>query len=129
MGATAIHELGHAHHAHSDTDDFLTNQGHREQVADAFATQHYRPDPREVKRGTQAHPEEHSYPAMQIRMKGYRGWAKLDREATTRRTERRKARPPEQFIDKNSGEHWSEQPRGWHTQGALFADRRDDGGE
>jgi hypothetical protein len=130
MGATAIHELGHAHHAHSDVDDFLKSPGHREEVADAFATEHYRPDPREVRRGTEAHAEDHSYPAQDSKMKGYRGWAKLNREAKARRSADASSRYDSTDFVSDEGDrvtHAGGHGTSWNIQSSLFNGKQFDG--
>ena len=134
MGTTIIHELGHAHHAFSDLDDFggmgatKKGSGHREHYADTFANTHYRPDPREVRKGREAHAEDFSYPALlgQSRMIGYKGWSAAQKQAQSLR---RGEREPISFVDEHSGDHWSEHKSGWHVQSALFNDQRDNGGE
>lgn len=126
MGASTIHEIGHAHHALTDPSDFIENpSGHRERVADRFMEEHYRPDPREVRRGTSLAPEDFTYAAtsQNKRFPGYKGWAPMQRAAQEREHARKRAMDPNlDFVAGSTGERWTHTETGkqWLVQGALF---------
>lgn len=94
MSGVIVHELGHVHEAAQSPASFLRGaKGHLEHYADRFAVQHFRPDPREHKKGKALDPELQTYPAMHSEIsrpvvKDYPDWSKYQRSAETIRTRR-----------------------------------------
>jgi hypothetical protein len=145
-GQTLMHELGH-HYSHkvvpSSSNEYRTPSqiGREEAKADDYSVTHYRPDPRDVRRGT-AEPNRSVYESKEAFYGGSGGQAahraylagretlKPEEKATIRRhgfrPMSRQERGSEPFVHETTGEHWSPAgpDRDWHVQGALFNDRR-----
>lgn len=141
-GQTLMHEMGHyiSHKINpSDSNDYNTptRVGREEAHADDYMMTHWRPDPRDVRRGTSAKPRpvyENSdafYGNGRKKAHGPYLTARTTLNPDQKKTIRRVGYSPgvrtsKPFTHEATGDRWSPTGlSGWNTQGALFNDRRE----